>query len=298
VKFIGHQKIIEIFNKSIKNGKLSQAYIFSGPEAVGKFTLAIQFALAIISGNKKIDVEQLDEYEKNQIRYTDLMILTPLTEEKKGIIKEKEIKAEAIREKLKDLFLYPYQGKKKVLIINNAHRMNRTAQNILLKSLEEPNDSSIIILVSHRSDLLLSTIKSRCQKINFTLVPESEFVGKNLSTGDIQMSMGRPGILSLPREELDENRENEIVRQLANIGNLSINEKMWLASQMSENIITARKVIEKYIWQMRLKIISLQNSGIKKYSENISLAENCVETISSTNANAKLTIENMLLHLK
>jgi DNA polymerase-3 subunit delta' len=241
MNFIGHQKIIKFLNKSLENDKVSQAYLFSGPEAVGKFTLAIQLALAIISGKKKMDLESLDEYEKNKIKYPDLIILGPPTEEKKGIIKEREIKAEAARDILKELFLYPYSGKKRVLIINNAHRMNKTAQNILLKSLEEPNDSSIIILVSHRDNLLLSTIKSRCQKINFSLVSENEFIAgivdsKILSTNDIRMSMGRPGNLSHPQNELGEEKEDETVKQLVGISRLGINEKLILASQLSENI--------------------------------------------------------------
>ena len=82
--FIGHQKIVSLLEKSLKKGKIAQAYLFVGPESVGKFTLAKDFSEKIIDGESPS---------------LDLIIIEPEIEtNKKGIVKEKEIKIEKIKE--------------------------------------------------------------------------------------------------------------------------------------------------------------------------------------------------------
>ena len=140
--FIGNKKAVTLLEKTIQSGKVSQAYLFSGPEAVGKFTLAKFFSRAIISNQSFTSILRNIKVNAGKDNFLlDLIVLSPDVEEKNGIIREKDIPIEKIRNAQKELTLYPYQGKYKVLIINDAHKLTEQSQNALLKTLEEPNST-------------------------------------------------------------------------------------------------------------------------------------------------------------
>ena len=216
MNFIGNAKAINLLDKAIQNSKVSHAYLFSGPESLGKFFLTKNFARSVIRGTEL-------NFEDDGKMLADILILKPEIEEKKGVTKEKEIKVEHIRNVQKDLSLFPYDGKYKVLIINDAHKMSVSAQNSLLKILEEPNETSIIILVTHNDSKIISTIKSRCQRINFSLV-DLEEIGKIAGNNEdvIKFSMGRPGLvfgILENKEELDNKiKELEDLKRFPDLG--------------------------------------------------------------------------------
>lgn len=288
--FIGNAKAIKLLNKAVENGKISHAYLFSGPESVGKFTLAEFFASAIVKGKTlKSEIEKVGF--KN---LPDIIILEPEIEEKKGIVKEKDIKVENIREIQQDLLLFPYEGRYKVLIINNAHKMTVSGQNSLLKTLEEPNETSVIIIVTHDDSKIISTIKSRCQKINFSLVDSNEI--KEISNEEIlKFSMGRPGLsfeMIKDKEKLDNKRNSlEILNRFSELG---VNERFKLAEKMSLNPSETIKKMEFWTWIVRSKL--LENRNLKDF-QIIEKIEKASETIKNTNANTKLVLENLFLEI-
>ena len=85
-----------------------------------------------------------------------------------------QIKVERIRKEIIDKVGFrPYEGRRRVVMIDNAHRLNASAQNSLLKTLEEPPPSSLIVLVTPAPESLLPTVRSRCQPLRFrTLAPQ------------------------------------------------------------------------------------------------------------------------------
>ncbi len=304
--FIGHQKIINLLDRSVKKGKIAQAYLFSGPESVGKFTLARLFAECLINAIDTTllysNVVQVGEVRKNNL--VDLAIIKPEKEEKKGVVKEKDIPIKQMREAQKFLLTYPLWGKYKVLIIDNAHRMTGSAQNSLLKILEEPNSTSIIILVTHQLEKIFPTLKSRCRRINFSLVDE-----KAIKEGLRQMkieagseifnfSLGRPGLvikLAENKETLDSWRE--FAESLKKISSLGINERLALAEKLSKNIPEAVKKLEIWIWSLRNKTLSDKSGFSGENFRKISLIEKSVFEITETNANSRLALENLLINL-
>jgi DNA polymerase III delta prime subunit len=293
MNFIGHQKNLEYLNKVLEKGKISHAYFFSGSEAVGKFTLAKAFALALIGGKEKIDFEALEIFEKNNARYPDLNLIRPPIEEKKGIIKEREIKSEIIREALRELQNYPYAGKKRILIINNAHRMNKTAQNVILKTLEEPNSTALIILVTHQEGEMISTIKSRCQKINFSLVRKE--VLKEDFEGKGRELLGRPGLALRPVADFSD--EWKTAGKILG-SDISIAEKLKQAEILAQDTGRSRKILELTIWLLREQMQEeASDNRLKILAEKIESVENCLSELGTTNANARLTIEKTLLNL-
>lgn len=298
--FIGNIKAVNLLNKAIENNKISQAYLFSGPESVGKFALAKIFANSIISEKNifKNDTMSPSKKEKSEL---DLIIIEPEIEEKKGIKKEKVIKIEQIRDAQKDLILYPYSGKKKVLIINNAHRMTVSAQNALLKSLEEPNKTSVIILVTHNDQAIISTIKSRCQKINFILADAEELkkILKDEKNKEIvEFSMGRPGLalkMKENKEEFDARKKD--FEEIKKFSSLGINERFSLAEKMAVNLAETIKKLDFWIWIIRLESRKKRQRKDFFNFKTIEKIEKALETIKRTNANAKLVIENLFLEI-
>jgi DNA polymerase-3 subunit delta' len=287
--FIGHQKTINLLEKSLKSGRIAQAYLFAGPESVGKFTLAKDFSAKIIDG---------ENYS------LDLIILEPEIEtNKKGIAKEKEIKIEKIKESQKELSLFPYAGKYKVLIINNAHKMTESAQNALLKILEEPNKTSVIILVTHEEDKIIPTIRSRCQKIQFNLV-SPKVIEEKLFSGSAGeeitfLSMGRPGLAVKMKENSEEAELLKNIRErFESLPSSGINERLKLAEEMAQNIPEAAKKLKFLIWIMQEE--TMKNPESPKAIENLKIAEKIdesLEQIKNASMNSRLILENLLLNI-
>ena len=152
---IGNEQIVDMLERSYRLGKLSHAYLFDGPEHIGKKTLALAFCKLILQNGST------REYGANNIEENpDLVILRP-DEDKKQII------IEQIRDLQKKLSLFPYSAKYKVAIIEQADMMSKSAANSILKTLEEPSSTTILMLLTSNSVNLLDTIKSRCQTLKF-----------------------------------------------------------------------------------------------------------------------------------
>ncbi|OGI17550.1 MAG: hypothetical protein A3J63_04115 [Candidatus Moranbacteria bacterium RIFCSPHIGHO2_02_FULL_40_12b] len=293
--FIGNKKAVTLLEKTIQSGKVSQAYLFSGPEAVGKFTLAKFFSRAIISNQSFTSILRNIKVNAGKDNFLlDLIVLSPDVEEKNGIIREKDIPIEKIRNAQKELTLYPYQGKYKVLIINDAHKLTEQSQNALLKTLEEPNSTSVIILATHEEAKIFPTIKSRCQKINFNLVPDSEINLEASEMKDISLySLGRPGLavnminkkeeLSFFKGALDELRE---------LSSASVNQRLAKAEEISKNKIEAIKKMNVWIWFLHKKSITEP-----KFFSILEKIHKCMDEINNTNASARLLLENLFLDL-
>lgn len=193
---VGQETAIKMLQGILRTGKIATAYLFSGERGVGKFKSAIAFASALncespvgsdacgrCSSCRKIDAGQ----------HPDLRTVSP----ENGLISIEEIRA------IDEFLSYtPYEGKYKVVIVDDADLMNMYAANAFLKTLEEPPDESIIILVSSRQEMLAETIRSRCVKIRFSTLSKSglheaaDLIGvTGLSDVRLRLAMGRVGQL-------------------------------------------------------------------------------------------------------
>lgn len=301
MNFVGNQKIIARLEKVLAVGGPAQAYLFSGPQGVGKFWLAKQFAASLIEGRKGLDIKPDISNEAK----TDIILLEPEIEEKKGITREKDISAEAVRESLAKLATFPYGGKYKVLIVRQAQKMNSTAQNALLKTLEEPNQTSILILVCDEESHLLSTIKSRCQSLSFGVVSDEELVGM-LDAGMtnkeelLLLSLGRPGLLSemLSRPEVLTARQ-ELLQKVRKIFTSTVSEKISLAEELAKDNLVAIAALELAIWLLRKEALEANNASSQSLENFAGLEkiQGCIEIIGRTNANTRLALEELFLNL-
>jgi DNA polymerase-3 subunit delta' len=200
---IGHEQIKENIINSIRENKLSHAHIFSGEKGIGKSLLARELAVQVLGG--KQDKEYVDI-----VQYS-----IPLN--------KKSIGVDNIREIIEEVNKKPYEGNKKIIIINNAAEMTEAAQNAFLKTIEEPPKGVFIILLCENLENILDTIKSRCQihKLQrLSGIEMKSFINKKLNIFDekkikviISFSDGIPGRAEsfINDEQLSEIRERCLI---------------------------------------------------------------------------------------
>ena len=163
-EIIGQARPVTILQSSLRSGDISHAYLFYGPEGIGKRITALKFgkALNCLSLTDDICGECLHCRKFDNGNFPDFLMVAP---------KDGSIKIETIRELQKKVNFRPYEGKFKVVLIDGAEEMTLGAANSFLKTLEEPPGATVFILVCHNFNLMIPTIISRCQKIQFNLIP-------------------------------------------------------------------------------------------------------------------------------
>jgi DNA polymerase III subunit delta' len=170
---IGHAFALEALDRSLKEGRTAHAYLFCGPEGVGKRTVAIEFAAALNceSEGEKPCGECRPCRDTLAGRHPDVEVLEP-----GGLCDESEHKDHAdsrdlricqVRRLERLLNLSPYAGGRRVAIVDAADTLQIPAANAFLKTLEEPPAGTVIILLAEREERLPETVLSRCQKLTF-----------------------------------------------------------------------------------------------------------------------------------
>ena len=163
----GQDKAVNLLRAYFEQARLEGAFLFTGPEGIGKKMTAITLAKALNCDSHNSDACDVCASCKKieAAQHPDIHLIDD---------SEGEIKIDFIRTLQKEISLRPYEARKKVFLIDNAHRLNQEASNALLKILEEPPKSSLIILTSDKPRLLFKTILSRCKPIKFTALPRHE----------------------------------------------------------------------------------------------------------------------------
>lgn len=157
---LGQEKAIQLLKEHLRNLRLANAYLFTGPEGIGKGLTAKTFAKALNCQEAYLDscdrCVSCQKIEKDT--HPDIHILD---------FQDSEIKIDAIRQLQREIALRAYEARYKVFIIKNAHNLNIASSNSLLKTLEEAQDRTLLILITEKPNLLLSTITSRCRPLRF-----------------------------------------------------------------------------------------------------------------------------------
>ena len=220
-QIVGHQKQVEIVRQALNHGRLHHAYLFVGMEGVGKKTIALDLAKAIHCSAAAGDFcgECADCARIQDGNHPDVRIIEPLAG-------KKEISIQQIRELEKELNFRSFSGKKKIAILDPATLMNLSAQNALLKTLEEPPRDSLLILIAANGGALLPTLRSRCLRISFGPLARDLISGflvsrKGLAAETAEflaaMSLGSLGaVVSIDTQELLE-RRGEWVRLISGL---------------------------------------------------------------------------------
>ena len=164
----GHEWAAQILQKHIQNNSLRHAYLFSGPPGIGRRSLAIRFAQAINCVQPAAPGVPCGECRickhTAAMQQADLSILQS-TED------STTIKVEQVRELQRNLSLTPYESHYRIALLLNFQQATASAQNALLKTLEEPPSQVILLLTCDSIENLLPTITSRCEILRLRPLP-------------------------------------------------------------------------------------------------------------------------------
>ena len=166
---IGHQQIIAQLQQTVASDRIAGAYLFVGPTGIGKETVARYFSQLIFCQQDTqpptVCGTCLACRKVDSGNHPDLQFIRP-----EGSL----LKIGQIRELQKQIIYEPLEARRKVYILTDVERMNAEAENCLLKTLEEPPASSVLILLTSNIRALLPTTRSRCQILQFHPMPTQE----------------------------------------------------------------------------------------------------------------------------
>lgn len=165
---IGNPRIKRLLQRAVSDGRIGQGLIFAGPRGVGKHQFALALAQAIncerpLDGDACGICATCKKFAARE--FTDVKTIEP---------DGQFIKIEQTREMLREAYFRPFEGRRRVYILDEAERLKEQAANSILKTLEEPPDTSLLILVTAKPYALLETIRSRCQMMNFAPLATDE----------------------------------------------------------------------------------------------------------------------------
>jgi DNA polymerase-3 subunit delta' len=174
------------------SGRLGHAWLLTGMSGLGKRLLAERLTQALLCSKPADDGAPCGGCGECRLfaagNHPDVQYVTPETESTTG-----EIKVEAIRRVIDLENLTPYRGRRKVIHLYPADAMTRAAANSLLKTLEEPTESTLLLLIAEEASRLPATIRSRCQRLMF--VPPAEPEVLPWLTGQLEHPPASPELL-------------------------------------------------------------------------------------------------------
>ena len=293
-----HQELWESFNQNIDQGRMAHALMLAGPKGIGKERLALALAQRLLC------TAEMSKYACGSCKSCQLLLagnhpdLSVLEPEEEG----KRILIDPVRKLCTLLSKTAQQGGWKLAVIMPAESMNISASNALLKSLEEPQGKTLLILVSHRPGMVSATIRSRCQKYNLAL-PDREIASQWLAeiTGNRQesettldLATGRPllALEYLQSDSLEARRQFEAIVDKLRLGDMSALDAAQQCQKQNSDLMLG--------WFMdylhRLATGELQNKpnpGLFEFSDKLRSARGWV--LSGSNPNPQLLWEELFM---
>jgi DNA polymerase-3 subunit delta' len=283
---LGHTAQIQYLKKILKEGNVPHALLFCGPEKVGKKQVAFEFCSMILGENFKT--------------HPDFLLIEG----------ENTIQIDQIRNLIFKFSLKPIKSNWQIAVLDNAHLMTREAQQSFLKTLEEPKTNAIFILITAYPSLLLPTILSRCQRINFYPLSKEEiyeFLKKanNLSEEEketiAEISAGRPGILF---DLISKPEKMKTLSSLKKLPQLPIYKRFQLVKQITENEREKEFLKEAINYFRYLFLSKIKGKEIENFPYSLAKIKEILEAIQSTfflllttNVNKRLALEILMLNI-
>ncbi|MDO9556472.1 MAG: DNA polymerase III subunit delta' [Coriobacteriia bacterium] len=165
---LAQKRVADFLKHAATTGTVAHAYLFVGPTGAGKKTAARALACSLFCDDGGCGVCSICHRIRNG-KHPDVHVFRPAG--------AATYMVEQVREVIHDVHLKPVQASHKVYIFEEADRFNAGSANAFLKTLEEPPDDVIIVLLTRSFDAVIPTIASRCQIVRFRPVPESMAIG-------------------------------------------------------------------------------------------------------------------------
>lgn len=289
---IGNENIKRILNDSVSKNNILHSYLFYGTDGIGKKLFATQFAKMILcfSNDSKPCNECKSCIEFDSDNHPDFFLIEP---------EQNSLKIDQIRNMQKNIIEKPIVGNKKVYIINDADKMTKEAQNCLLKTLEEPQEFVVMILVCSNENYILPTVKSRCTQIFFNNLEDKEiknFIAEKNNSGTFDENMLELSGGSL-KKAISISEKSEILEKLETIIN-SLEYTNELSFILNNEFFSTNKedinLLLDYTYVLLFKHINSSNrmACIKA----MSVVEHTKKKLMQSN-NFDMTIDNMLIKI-
>lgn len=294
---VGNTKIKQELKNVTNSNAISHSYLFVGEEGIGKKQIAREFSKMILClSQEKENCNQCDSCIKFISNNNPDFI--EISEDGNSI------KIAQIRELQEKIYQKPIVSSRKVVIIDNSEKMTEEAQNSLLKTLEEPPEYIVIILITSNENKLLNTIKSRCLKLSFVNIDGKEmleYIDKNQeiqkpSQSILELCNGSIGRLIKINDNIEEYNQIDVITK----------------DMISGRIPNVVKLINKYevlykskeiIFDLLDYMIAIVYSHIKKNADyrskfiNIIGIINNAKTKLNSNTNYDMCIDEMLFKI-
>ena len=304
---VGNNKIKESLKNAVKSNNVSHSYLFVGKAGVGKKNFAKDLAKKVMclgsnggaqnngvknnevqnnnvaNDNLELDFDNCDSCIKFDANSNpDFSIIVP---------DGKSIKIEQIRNLQAKIVEKPISSSKKVYIIDDADTMTEESQNCLLKTLEEPPEYAMIILIASNENRMLQTIKSRCVIIRFEDLTNEE-ISQILHTNDQDIIRLCEGSVA-KADTISEKRE--MFAQLKIIADYLSKNSLIDVLNNSDLLYSSKDDIKTLIDFLNIIFFEKAKENIK-YSKAISIIEKTKKKILANN-NYDMCIDYMLMHI-
>lgn len=195
---LGHAWAADMLQQHIANGHMRHAYLLCGPDGVGRRTLALRFAQAVNCPQPPAPGEACTVcrtcLQIEAMQHADLSVVQSETD-------AESLKVDQVRELQHTLSLTPYESSYRVALLLRFEKATASAQNALLKTLEEPNPSVLLVLTANEPKNLLPTVVSRCEVLRLRPMGLDELANALISRGMqpeqarlmVHIAGGRPG---------------------------------------------------------------------------------------------------------
>lgn len=294
----GQDRAIRIIKSAIETDRVSHAYLVSGPEHVGKTTFAFDMARAV--NCQSDDEESVPCGDCRQCKrilsfvHTDVFFYGVQPTKSNSDVLSQMVTIDSLRDDfISQVHKKPFEGKARVFIISAVEKMRSEQANVILKTLEEPPDDTVIILLSEQIDGIIETIVSRCQSITLDSV-SNDLAEKYIeeywpgfetysSTELARLSKGRIGWINnaVSDETVMVSRGELLNIYEAMVGN-SIDERLDVSSKLSDRFRKSHNSgkEELDVWMTLWRDMLLIKSGRVNEVANISRRE-ILERISA-----------------
>jgi DNA polymerase III subunit delta' len=198
-EIVGQERAVRTLQETLRSGRIPNAYLFEGPWGVGKTRTALALAAALVCRTESDEAcgtcdacLRVARFQHPDVRFlfpvmTDADDPESIGETLQEVAndphhvftyeKASSIRIGITRDILKELAYRPYEGRRRVIVLRDADRMREDQYSAMLKSLEEPGASTLWVLTTARPHRLPPTIRSRCLKVRFRALSETEIEG-------------------------------------------------------------------------------------------------------------------------